>query len=153
MSRLRPGWLVVASAAVLLVSGFCPWLVAGAGNRASAIGGMVGTVPGLPAGFGVGQLIVLLASTLIIAGAMAAQRLFARIASSTALTISVLLGVMIAWYYRLYVYPPVTVTWGFYLGATMAAIAVVLSVWTMVAAWSSAAAERTQEAPPSTPVA
>jgi hypothetical protein len=140
MARLRPGWLVVLCAAVLAVSVWLPWLTSRAdgGGRANAIGGIVGTMPAPPPGFGVGQLIVLLASTLIVAGAMAARGLFGRLASSAALAISVLLVVLTMWYYRLYVYSPVSAGYGLYLGAAAAVFAVLLSVWTMVAAWSAA---------------
>jgi hypothetical protein len=140
MARLRPGWLVVMCAAVLIVSVWLPWLTSRAdgGGRANAIGGIVGTMPAPPPGFGLGQLIVLLASTLIVAGAMAARGLFGRLASSAALAISVLLVVLTMWYYRLYVYSPVSAGYGLYLGAVAAVFAVLLSVWTMVAAWSAA---------------
>jgi hypothetical protein len=140
MARLRPGWLVVLCAAVLAVSVWLPWLTSRAdgGGRANAIGGIVGTMPAPPPGFGVGQLIVLLASTLIVAGAMAARGLFGRLASTAALTISVLIVVLTMFYYRLYVYSPVSAGYGLYLGAATAVIAVVLSVWAMFAAWSAA---------------
>ena len=139
MARLRPGWLVVLCAAVLAVSVFLPWLTSRAdgGGRASAIGGIVGDMPAPAPGFGVGQLITLLASTLIVAGAMAARGLFGRLASTSALAISVLLVVLTVWYYRLYVYSPVSAGYGLYLGATAAVCAVVLSVWAMVSAWSA----------------
>src|SRR5262245_1345035 len=139
MARLRPGWLVVLCAAVLAVSVFLPWLTSRAdgGGRASAIGGIVGNMPAPPPGFGVGQLITLLASTLIVAGAMAARGLFGRLASTSALGISVLLVVLTVWYYRLYVYSPVSAGYGLYVGAAAAVCAVVLSVWAMVAAWSA----------------
>jgi hypothetical protein len=145
MPRLRPGWLVVLCAAILLVSTWFPWMInpetrndAGDGGRASAIGGVVGNVPASLPGFGVGQLIVLLSSALIVAGAMAARGLSARLASTAALALSVLLVVLIVWYYRLYVYPPVSAGWGLYLGAAMASVAVLVSVWAMAAAWSAA---------------
>ena len=140
MARLRPGWLVVLCAAVLAVSVWLPWLTSRAdgGGRANAIGGIVGNMSVPPPGFGVGQLIVLLASTLIIAGAMAARNLFGRLASSAALAISVLLVVLTMWYYRLYVYSPVSAGYGLYLGAGAALAAVLMSVWAMVAAWSAA---------------
>lgn len=140
MARLRPGWLVVLCAAVLAVSVWLPWLTSRAdgGGRANAIGGIVGNMSVPPPGFGVGQLIVLLASTLIVAGAMAARNLFGRLASSAALAISVLLVVLTMWYYRLYVYSPVSAGYGLYLGAGAALAAVLLSVWAMVAAWSAA---------------
>jgi len=140
MARLRPGWLVALCAAILAVSAWLPWLTSRAdgGGRANAIGGVVGTMPVPSPGFGVGQLIVLLASTLVVAGAMAARGLSARLASTAALAISVLLVVLAVWYYRLYVYPPVSAGYGLYLGAAMAVVAVLLSVWAMAAAWSAA---------------
>ena len=67
---LRPGWLVALCAAILAVSAWLPWLTTGAdgGGRANAIGGVVGNMTTPRQGFGVGQLIVLLAATLIVAG-------------------------------------------------------------------------------------
>ena len=140
MPRLRPGWLVALCAAILAVSAWLPWLTirADGGGRANAIGGIVGTMPVPPPGFGVGQLIVLLAATLIVAGAMAARGLSARLASSAALAISVLLVVLTVWYYRLYVYPPVSAGYGLYLGAAVAIAAALFSVWAMAAAWATA---------------
>jgi hypothetical protein len=139
MPRLRPGWLVALCAAILAISAWLPWLTSRAdgGGRANAIGGIVGKMPAPPPGFGVGQLIVLLAAVLIVAGAMAARGLSARLASSAALAISVLLVVLTVWYYRLYVFPPVSAGYGFYLGAVAAIAAVLLSVWAMVAAWAT----------------
>jgi hypothetical protein len=141
MARLRPGWLVVLCAAILAVSVWLPWLTSRAdgGGHANAIGGIVGTMPVPPPGFGVGQLIVLLASMLIVAGAMAARGLSTRLAATTALAISVLLVVLTVWYYRLYVYPPVSAGYGLYVGVAVSAVAVLLSVWTMVAAWAAMA--------------
>jgi hypothetical protein len=138
MARLRPGWLVALCAAVLAISAWLPWLTAAGSGRANAIGGIVGTMPVPPPGFGVGQLIVLLAATLIVAAAMAARGLSARMASAVALALSVLLVVLTMWYYRLYVYPPVSAGYGFYLGAAAAIAAVVLSLWAMAAAWAAA---------------
>src|SRR3954469_18188925 len=139
MARLRPGWLVVLCAAVLAVSVWLPWLTSRAdgGGRANAIGGIFGNMPVPPPGFGVGQLIVLLASTLIVAGAVGARDLFCRLGSTSALAISVLLVVLTTWYYRLYVYSPVSAGYGLYLGAAAGVCAVLLSVWAMVAAWSA----------------
>jgi hypothetical protein len=140
MARVRPGWLVALCAAILAVSAWLPWLTTrdDRGGRANAIGGIVGNMPAPPQGFGVGQLIVLLAATLIVAGAMAGRGLSARLASTAALAISVLLVVLTVWYYRLYVYPPVSAGYGFYLAAGVAIVAVLLSVWAMVAAWAAA---------------
>ncbi|KKW66640.1 hypothetical protein ABQF17_16135 [Mycolicibacterium elephantis] len=140
MSRVRPGWLVALCAAIVVVSAWLPWLTtsAGGGGRANAIGGVVvGELPAPPPGFGVGQLIVLLGAALIVAGAMAGRGLSGRLASSAALAISVLVVVMTVWYYRLYVYPPVAAGYGLFVGGAVAAVAVILSVWAMMAAWST----------------
>ena len=106
--------------AILAVTVWLPWLTtrAGGGGRANAIGGIVGNLS-LPPHFGAGQLIALLASTLIVAGAMAARGLSARVASSAALAISVLIAVLTMWYYRLYVHPPVSAGYGLYIGAAV----------------------------------
>src|ERR1700686_4414273 len=119
MARLRPGWLVALCAAVLAISAWLPWLTSGGsgGGHASAIGGIVGPMQVPPPGFGVGQLITLLASTLIVAGAMAARGLSGRLAPTAALAISGLLVVLTLWYSRLYVSPPVSAGYGLYLGA------------------------------------
>lgn len=138
MVRLSPGWLVAFCAAILAVAVWLPWLTtrAAGGGRANAVGGVVGNLS-LPPHFSAGQLIALLASTLIVAGAMAARGLSARVASSAALAISVLIAVLTMWYYRLYVHPPVSAGYGFYIGAAVTGIAIVLSVWAMVAAWAA----------------
>ncbi|BBX20375.1 hypothetical protein MDUV_52350 [Mycolicibacterium duvalii] len=94
-------------------------------------------MPVPPPGFGVGQLIVLLSSVLVVAGAMSARGISARWASSAALAISVLLAVLAAWYYRLYVYPPVSAAYGLYLAGALALVAALLSVWAMFTAWRS----------------
>ncbi|OBG89093.1 hypothetical protein A5698_23625 [Mycobacterium sp. E136] len=136
MSRVRPGWLVALCGAIVSVSGWLPWLTAN-GGRVSAIGGIFGDLPAPKPGFGVGQLIVLLASFLIVAGAMSARGFSARLASTAALAISVLLVVLAVWYYRLYVYSPVSAGYGLYIGAAMAVVAAVLSVWAMVTSWAT----------------
>ena len=109
MVRLSPGWLVAFCAAILAVAVWLPWLTtrAAGGGRANAVGGVVGNLS-LPPHFGAGQLIALLASALIVAGAMAARGLSARVASSAALAISVLIAVLTMWYYRLFVNGPVS---------------------------------------------
>jgi hypothetical protein len=144
MARLRPAWFVVLCALVLLVSAWLPWLTtsAGGGGRANAIGGKLGQIAVPPPGFGVGQLMVLLSATLIVAAAMAARGLSARIASTAALSISVLLTVLAWWYFRLYVAPPIAAGYGFYIGGAATAVAVVLSVLAMVAAWSEGSRHR-----------
>jgi hypothetical protein len=144
MARLRPAWFVVLCALVLLVSAWLPWLTTSAsgGGRANAIGGKLGQIAVPPPGFGVGQLMVLLSATLIVAAAMAARGLSARIASTAALSISVLLSVLAWWYFRLYVAPPIAAGYGFYIGGVATAVAVVLSVLAMVAAWSEGGRRR-----------
>jgi hypothetical protein len=144
MARLRPAWFIVLCALVLLISAWLPWLTTGAdgGGQAKLIGGKVGHIALPPPGFGVGQLIVVLSSTLIVAAAMAARGLSARIASTVALAISVLLTVLALWYFRLYVAPPLAAGYGLYVGAGATVIAVVLSVLAMVAAWSETGRHR-----------
>ncbi len=135
MARLRPGWFVVLFAALLAGSAWLPWLTTSAqgGGRASAIGGTIGSLV-LPPRFGAGQLIVLLSSALIVTGAMAARNLSPRLAATAALVISALIGLLTWWYYHLNVSPPVSAGYGFYVGAACALLAVVCSVWALVAA-------------------
>lgn len=135
MAHLRVGWVVVLCAVVLAVSAWLPWLTTPVlgGGRASAIGGTVGSIE-LPPRFGAGQLIVLLASVLIVTGAMVARNLSPRLAAAAALVISVLLGVLTYWYYHLNVSPPVSAGYGFYIGAGAALSALVSSMWALVSA-------------------
>lgn len=135
MAHLRVGWVVVLCAVVLAVSAWLPWLTTSVlgGGRASAIGGTVGSIE-LPPRFGAGQLIVLLASVLIVTGAMVARNLSPRLAAAAALVISVLLGVLTYWYYHLNVSPPVSAGYGFYIGAGAAVFALVSSMWALVSA-------------------
>ena len=138
MLRLSPGWLVALCAAILAVSVWLPWLTtrADGGGHANAIGGTVGNLV-LPPRFGAGQLIALLASTLIVAGAMAARGLSARMSSTAALVISLLLVALSLWYYRINVHPPVSAGYGFYIGMAVAVAAVACSVWALVASMTS----------------
>ncbi len=135
MARLRPGWFVALCAALLGGSAWLPWLTTPAhgGGRASAIGGTVGSLV-LPARFGAGQLIVLLSAVLIVAGAMAARNLSPRLASATALVISMLLAFLTWFYYHLNVSPPVAAGYGIYIGAGCALAALACSVWALLAA-------------------
>jgi hypothetical protein len=134
---LRPGWLVAFCAAVLAVSAWLPWLTTSAdgGGRASAIGGTAGSLV-LPPRFGAGQLIVLLAAVLVVAGAMAARGLSERTASIAALAVSLLIVGMTVWYHHINVQNSVQAGYGFYVGAGMAVAAVLCSVWSLVAALS-----------------
>jgi hypothetical protein len=133
MASPRPGWLVALCAAVLAVSVWLPWITttADGGGRANAIGGTVGSVS-LNSGFGAGQLIVLLTSTLLVAGAMTARGLSPRAAAGAALAISLLIAALTAVYYTLYVTAPVVAAYGLYIGAGAALAAVACSLWALV---------------------
>jgi hypothetical protein len=136
--RLRPGWLVALFALAVSVSAWLPWLTTseGGGGWASAIGGSHGNIK-LPPGFGAGQLIVLLASTLLVVGAMVGRGVSVRLASAAALLISLLIALLTGLYYKVNVNPPVSAQYGLYLGVTAAACAVACSVWSLIAALSS----------------
>jgi hypothetical protein len=138
MTRLRPGWLVALFAVLVSGSAWMPWLTTtvNGGGWANAIGGTHGNLY-LPPGFGAGQLIVLLASTLLAVGAMVARGLSARFASAAALIISLLIAGLTGWYYKLNVNPPVAASYGLYIGAVAAGCAVACSVWAVGAALSS----------------
>lgn len=134
LARLAaPGWFVTLCAAVLAVSVWLPWVTttADGGGRANAVGGTVGSVT-LNPGFGAGQLIVLLTSALLVAGAMAARGFSPRAAAGAAVTISVLIAVLTVVYYRLYVAAPVVPAYGLYIGAGAAAAAIACSLWALV---------------------
>ena len=128
-------------AAVVAVSGWLPWLTtrAGGGGHASAIGGTFGSLD-LPPRFGAGQLIVLLASALLVAGAMTARGLAARVSALAALSISALLALLTVWYYHLNVKPPVAAGYGLYLGAAGVIGGVMFSVWAVIAALAAGVA-------------
>jgi hypothetical protein len=138
MSRIRPGWLVALFAATLSVSVWLPWLTTGTGGGgwANAIGGSIGSLH-LPGRFGQGQLIVLLASALLVAGAMVGRGLLAKSASIAALVISLLVAALTVRYYDVNVKPPVSAAYGLYVGGGAAAAAVVCSVWASVSALRS----------------
>lgn len=129
---LRPGWLLALCAAITSLSTWLPWLATTAhgGGWASAIGGSAGLV--LPHGFGSGQLITLMSSPLLVAGAMVGRDLSVRRASIAALVISLLIALLTARYYSLNVKPPVSAAYGFYVGAAGAVCAVACSIWVVV---------------------
>jgi hypothetical protein len=133
MTRLRPGWLVALFAAVVSVSAWLPWLTTSinGGGWANAVGGSIGSLR-LPPGFGPGQLIVLLSSTLLVAGAMVGRGLSVKSASVAALVISSLVVVLTVWYYDVNVKPPVSAAYGLYVGGVAAAGAVLCSLWALV---------------------
>jgi hypothetical protein len=132
MTRLRPGWLVALFAATVSLSAWLPWLTTGinGGGRANAIGGRSGSLH-LQQHFGTGQLIVLLSSTLLVAGAMVGRGLSVKLASVAALVISLLVVALTVWYYDVNVKPPVSAGYGLYVGGVAAAAAVLCSVWAL----------------------
>ncbi len=115
-----------------------PWLTTAVngGGWANAIGGTHGNLE-LPRGFGAGQLIVLLASTLLVVGAMVGRGLSVKLASVAALVISLLIAALIVWYYQLNVNPPVSAEYGLYVGAAGCACAVVCSITAVIAGLAS----------------
>ncbi|KZS70635.1 hypothetical protein A4G29_08695 [Mycobacterium kansasii] len=133
--RLRPGWLVALFAVIVSVSTWLPWLTTtvGGGGWANAIGGTHGNLA-LPPGFGAGQLIVLLSSTLLVAGAMVGRGLSAKLSSVAALVVSLLIVALTIWYYTINVNPQVSAEYGLYVGGCAAGCAAVCSLWAVAAA-------------------
>lgn len=130
MPRPQPGWSVAFCAAALSASTWAPWLTT-SGGHANAVGGAVGTLP--PAGgFGAGQAIVLLASVLLVSGAMVGRGLSPKVAAGAALAVSLLIGLLVAVYYQHNVTPPVSAGYGLLLAAVSTAGAVGCSVWALV---------------------
>lgn len=111
-----------------------PWLTTSVngGGWANAVGGAHGNLM-LPPGFGAGQLIVLLSSALLVAGAMVGRGLSVKLASVAALVISLLLVALTLWYYQLNVSPPVSAEYGLYVGAVASGGAVISSVVAVIA--------------------
>ncbi len=136
--RLRPGWLVAFFALLVSASAWLPWLTTAVngGGWASAIGGTHGSLV-LPHGFGAGQLIVVLSSALLVAGAMAARGLSVRVASVAALLISLLIIGITVWYYRLNVGPRVSAEYGLYVGAGGAVCAAICAIAAVITAVAS----------------
>jgi hypothetical protein len=132
MTRLHPGWLVALFAAILSASTWLPWLTTtvNGGGWANAVGGSMGSLH-LPRGFGTGQLIVLLSSTLLVAGATVGRGLSGRLGSIAALALSLLIGALTWWYYDVNVNPAVAAGYGLYVGAVGAAGAVICSAWAL----------------------
>ena len=133
--RPRPGWMVALCAVVLSASTWLPWLTTtvNGGGWANAIGGTHGSLE-LPHGFGAGQLLVLLSSALLVAGAMVGRGLSARAASVAALVISLLVAGSLVLYYQRNVSAQVSADYGLYVGAIAAGGAVLCAVWAVVAA-------------------
>ena len=137
MTRLRPGWLVVLFAALIAVSGWLPWRTKADGSHSNAIGGIVGNLPPLPK-FDAGQLIVLLASTLIVAGAMTARGLSARMSAVAALVLSLCIAALTVVYYQQKIHSGVYASYGLYIGVVATGAAAACSVWALLSALASA---------------
>jgi len=65
---------------------------------------------------------------------MVARELFTRLAAVVAVLDAVLIAALGLWYYRLNVVAPITVGYGFYLGAAAVVGALGCSVWALVTA-------------------
>jgi hypothetical protein len=126
--------MVALFAAALSVSAWLPWLTTGTGGGgwANAIGGNIGSLH-LPHGFGPGQLIVVLSSTLLVAGAMVGRGLSERPASVAALVISLVVALLMVRFYSVNVKPPVSAAYGLYVGGVAAGAAVLCSAWALAA--------------------
>lgn len=85
---------------------------------------------------------MLLASTLLVAGAMMGRGLSVKLASVAALLISLLIVALTVWYYKLNVNPPVSAEYGLYVGAGGAACAVACSMVAMIAVLVSGRSRR-----------
>src|SRR6201998_4129906 len=131
--RLRLGWLVAFFAFVVSGMAGMPGLATAVdgGGWANAIGGTHGNLE-LPHGFGAGQLIVLLSSTLLVAGAMVGRGLSVTVAAIAARVIPLLLVALTVWYYKLNVNPPVSAEYGLYVGAVGAGCAVVCALASVI---------------------
>jgi hypothetical protein len=133
MTRLRPGWLVALFAAVVSVSAWLPWLTTGRGGGgwANAIAGSIDGVQ-VQHRFGTVQLIVLLSSVLLVAGAVVGTDLAAKLGSVAALVISLTVLALMVRYYSVNVKPPVSAAYGFYIAGVAAAAALLCSLWALV---------------------
>jgi hypothetical protein len=83
---------------------------------------------------------VLLASTLIVAGAMTARGLSARTSAVAALLLSVWIGALTVVYYRQKVHPPIDAAYGLYISAVATVAAAICSLWALFSALASARA-------------
>ena len=133
MAGPRPGWLVALSAALVCRSAWLPlttsFIRAADVQRGSRTFGSIT----LPSRFGTGQLIVLLSSVLIVAGAMVARSLSpsSRGHHRTGPVVGDRDTHLV--HYRLNVHSPVVAGYGFYLGAVFGVASVLCSVWALIA--------------------
>ncbi|AKP57132.1 putative transmembrane protein [Mycobacteroides abscessus subsp. abscessus] len=125
----RAGWLIAFTGLVIGFSVWLPWLrtSASGGGRANAIGGATGSVV-LPAGFGAGQLILLVSALLVVAGCMVGQHILHRIAPVAAGALALVLLALELLYYRTNIKPPIVTGYGFWVAICASAIAVALAI-------------------------
>jgi hypothetical protein len=126
--------MVALFAAMVSMSVWLPWLTTGRGGGgwATATGGSVDGLH-VQQRFGTVQLIVLLSSALLVAGAVVGRGLSARTAPVAALVISLGVIALMVRYYSVNVKPPVSAAYGLYLGGVAAAAALLCSVWALAA--------------------
>ena len=142
MNRLQPGWLVVLFAALILVGGWLTWRTKTDGSgHSNAIGGIVGNIPHVTK-FDAGQLIVLLASTLIVAGATTARGLSARLSALAALVLSLCIAGLTVVYYRQKIYGGIDASYGLYISAVATGAAVMCSLWALFSALAAPQVQR-----------
>jgi hypothetical protein len=132
MPRLRPGWLVALFAVAVSLSAWLPWLTTGKSGRgwATAIGGSIDGLH-IQHRFGTVQLIVLLSTVLLVAGAVVGRGLSTRAASAAALVISLTVVALMVRFYSVNIKAPVSAAFGFYVAGTAAAAAVLCAVWAL----------------------
>ncbi len=130
--------MVALFAAMVSVSVWLPWLTTGrpGSGWATAIGGSIDGLH-VQQRFGTVQLIVLLSSALLVAGAVVGRGLSAKPASVAALVISLGMIALMVRYYSVNVRPPVSAAYGLYLGGVAAAAALLCSVWALAASLRS----------------
>lgn len=76
---------------------------------------------------------MLLASVLIVLGALVGRGISPRLAATAAVVISVLTAILTWWFYRANVQSPVAAGYGLYLGAGCVLALLGCSVWALVA--------------------
>jgi hypothetical protein len=124
--------MVALFAALVWMSVWLPWLTTGrvGGGWATVIGGSIDGLH-VQQRFGTVQLIVLLSSALLVAGAVVGRGLSARPASVAALVISLSVIALMVRYYSVNVKPPVSAAYGLYLGGVAAVAALLCSLWAL----------------------
>lgn len=120
--------MVALFAVAVAVSAWLPWLSTGIGSDGwgAAIGGQH-----VQHRFGTAQLIVVLSSALLVAGAVVGRGLSTKGASVAALLISLAEVALLARYYSVNVKPTVPAAYGLYVGTVSAVAALVCAMWAL----------------------